>query len=181
MAVNYAKSDTGLSAPQLAVTSTGVAPSSGAAVAPAATAASTDWLPWVLIGAGVALFAGLLGYWLISRRHAEPVEAAASPASAARPTYAERGAPAGAGPAAAAHRAGPACGNTHFGRRTGRILPQLRKRAQGRRPLLLTVRHIPPLIGVAPMRKLFFVVALLTVFALATTAYSADADPKSDQ
>ncbi|MCU0508218.1 MAG: zinc ribbon domain-containing protein [Anaerolineae bacterium] len=76
--VNYAKSDTSLSAPQLSVTDTDAA----AAEAPlvATESSPTDWLPWVLIGAGVALLVGILAYWLLSRRRPEP-----EPEPAARP------------------------------------------------------------------------------------------------
>jgi hypothetical protein len=72
--VTYTKTDTGLSAPQLAVTSTESAPALPQA-AVTTSASVTDWLPWVLIGVGVALLAGILVYWLLSRRNAEPAEA----------------------------------------------------------------------------------------------------------
>jgi hypothetical protein len=74
---NYTKTDTGLSRPQLSVTDTEAAPS---AEPPVAATSPTDWLPWVLIGAGVALLVGILVYWLLSRRQAEP-----APEPAARP------------------------------------------------------------------------------------------------
>jgi hypothetical protein len=81
--VSYTKTDTSLSLPQLAVTSTGAA----AGQAPAASASATDWLPWVLIGLGVALLLGILAYWLLSRRQTAPEPAIPAPrrATAATP------------------------------------------------------------------------------------------------
>jgi hypothetical protein len=80
--INYTKTDTSLSAPQLAVTSTGAAPDG--AQAPVASASATDWLPWVLIGLGVALLAGILAYWLLSRRQPDPEPVAPAPAPRTR-------------------------------------------------------------------------------------------------
>lgn len=75
--INYTKADTALTAPGLSVTATDTAPTQ----APAAPATSTtDWLPWVLIGAGVALAVGLLAYWLVTRRQAEAAPAPVHPA-----------------------------------------------------------------------------------------------------
>ena len=74
--VSYTKTDTGLSAPQLAVTATGVPQQ--AAVA-SSTDGAADWLPWVLIGLGVLLFGGILVYWLLSRRSPEPAPVASTP------------------------------------------------------------------------------------------------------
>jgi hypothetical protein len=86
LAVNYTKTDTEFSAPQLSITSTG-APQQVAGAAPAASGSTATWLPWLLIGLGVALFAGILVYWLLSRRSSEP-EPAPTPAAArpARPS-----------------------------------------------------------------------------------------------
>jgi hypothetical protein len=81
--INYTKTDTSLSAPQLAVTSTGAAPQAAPAPAAATSSSVMDWLPWVLIGVGVVLAVGILAYWLLSRR--QPAQAASAPVAAARP------------------------------------------------------------------------------------------------
>jgi hypothetical protein len=118
--VSYTKTDTSLSLPQLAVTSTGVAADDAAAAAVVSTSAA-DWLPWLLIGVGVALLAGILIYWLISRRQPEPEPVApapaprraAAPSARPLPTVPARPAPPSApqgaptGPAAFCH----SCGN----------------------------------------------------------------------
>jgi hypothetical protein len=66
--ISYTKADSGVSAPQLvAQTSTASQP----AAAPATTTASgssTNILPWLLIGLGVALLVGILAYWLVTRQ-----------------------------------------------------------------------------------------------------------------
>jgi hypothetical protein len=88
--IKYTKADTGLSAPQLAVAPTGaVAQPAGAAnptTAPTAATGSTNLLPWLLIGLGLALLAGVLAYWLLSQRRTSP--AAAGPATRPRPATA---------------------------------------------------------------------------------------------
>lgn len=87
--IKYAKADSGLTAPQLNVASTtAAAPSAVSAPAPAAAAAvgTTNLLPWLLIGLGLALGAGVLVYWWLNsqRRSATPAAVAAKggPASA---------------------------------------------------------------------------------------------------
>lgn len=66
--ISYSKTDTGLSAPQIAVAQTGAPVQAPAqAAAPAATSA-TNVLPWVLIGLGVVLLVGILVFWLLSQR-----------------------------------------------------------------------------------------------------------------
>jgi hypothetical protein len=74
--IRYAKTDSGVSAPQLAVTA------NEAASAASATAAETvgssqanDWLPYLLIGLGVALLFGALAYWYLARRRPTPAPA----------------------------------------------------------------------------------------------------------
>lgn len=114
--VNYTKADTSLTLPQLNVTDTGAAAAS--APAAATSGGTTDWLPWLLIGVGVALLVGILAYWLISRRQAEPEPApvatgkparTATPAQKPLPTVPARpAAPRPAGPAAFCHNCGTA-------------------------------------------------------------------------
>jgi hypothetical protein len=114
--INYTKTDTSLTAPQLNVTNPGAA----AANAPAAATSgnATDWLPWVLIGVGVALLGGILAYWLLSRRQPEPEPAPAPAGKTARPAAstqkplptvpARPAAPKPAGPVAFCHNCGTA-------------------------------------------------------------------------
>ncbi len=71
LVVNYSKPDTGLTAPQLAVTTTDAPVQSGQnaqATQPTTKPQSTEWLPWFLIGLGVVLLAGSLTYWILSQR-----------------------------------------------------------------------------------------------------------------
>lgn len=92
--VAYSKADTGLSAPQLAVAATGAPAQSAAGAAapmtPTTAGSSSNLLPWLLIGLGLALLAGVLLYWLLTQRRA----AAATPVPAAksRPVQAAAGA-----------------------------------------------------------------------------------------
>lgn len=92
--IKYSKGDTGLSAPQLAVAPTSAAPPQAAAASAAATTGSTNWLPWLLIGLGLVLLAGVLVYWFLTQRGAAPATAAAAGTT--------RSGPAPAKPAAAA-------------------------------------------------------------------------------
>jgi hypothetical protein len=68
----YTKTDTGLTAPRLAVASTDAAPqaapAASAATASAATGVGPNGLAWLLIGLGVVLLAGVLAYWVLSQR-----------------------------------------------------------------------------------------------------------------
>jgi hypothetical protein len=118
--VNYAKTDTSLSSPQLSVTDADAAPAAEPPVT-ATLSSPTDWLPWVLIGAGVALLFGILAYWLLSRRRAEPdPEPVTRPAQrtpsgqkplptvSARPAQAPMPSAAPARPAAFCHNCGTA-------------------------------------------------------------------------
>ena len=71
LVLNYSKPDTGLTAPQLAVTTADAPAQSGQspqANQSITTADSTAWLPWLLIGSGVVLLAGSLTYWILSQR-----------------------------------------------------------------------------------------------------------------
>lgn len=64
--MRYVKTDSGVSSPQLAVTTANTAP----APAPPASAGVGSWLPLVLIIVGTAALVGLLTYWLLSQRQA---------------------------------------------------------------------------------------------------------------
>jgi hypothetical protein len=66
--IAYNKSDTGLTAPLLAVTSTSAAQGDAAAAPSAAAGGAADILPWLLIGLGAALLVAILAYWLITQR-----------------------------------------------------------------------------------------------------------------
>lgn len=89
--IEYSKTDTAVSAPQLAIPNATVAP---AAPAPQpASKAAGQWLPYLLIGLGLAGLAGAGIYWLLQRRQLTPAAGPrrASPADApktpnARPT-----------------------------------------------------------------------------------------------
>lgn len=95
LVLTYTKPDTGLTAPQLAVTTT------DSPVQSNATQTTTDfgfsaWLPWLLIGLGIVLLAGSLTYWILSRRRS-----AGPPLSASRRTAdASRNVPARTRPSA---------------------------------------------------------------------------------
>ncbi len=72
LVLKYTKPDTGLTAPQLAVTTTDSPVQSGATQT-TTTSGSAAWLPWLLIGLGVVLLAASLTYWILSqRRNASP-------------------------------------------------------------------------------------------------------------
>lgn len=96
LVLKYTKPDTGLTAPQLAVTTTDSPVQSGA---PETTTASgsAPWLPWLLIGLGVVLLAGSLTYWILSqRRNARPphsISGRTAGASAMTPAGNRPGAP----------------------------------------------------------------------------------------
>jgi hypothetical protein len=83
----YTKTDSGLSSPQLAVTTEGAATGSAATAQAART--SNDWLPWVLIGAGTLALFGIAAYYFLSHRKPAPVVKVTSgkgtPAANARP------------------------------------------------------------------------------------------------
>lgn len=83
LALNYAKPDTGLTAPQLAVTKTEASAQGGQTVqgssATNASTWSTDWLPWLLIGLGVVLLAGIVTYWLLTQ-HRKSAPTSTTPA-----------------------------------------------------------------------------------------------------
>jgi hypothetical protein len=102
--ISYSKTDSGLSAPQLAVAQTSTTTQPAAAPASAsATAPTTNLLPWLLIGLGVALLVGILAYWLISRQRQpvpQPVSSLKPAGSRAKATQATPRAAAVARPAA---------------------------------------------------------------------------------
>jgi hypothetical protein len=81
IAVSYVKTDSGLSSPQLALTSATPAPQA-AAQAPAQAKPATPWLPILLIGVGLLVLIGIGVYWFLSRR--QPV----APSKTVRPTVA---------------------------------------------------------------------------------------------
>jgi hypothetical protein len=81
IAISYVKTDSGLTSPQLAVTSaTPVAQASEPAAPQPRPATQTNWLPFLLIGVGLLALIGVGVYWFLSRRHAAP------PAKPVRPT-----------------------------------------------------------------------------------------------
>jgi hypothetical protein len=81
IAISYVKTDSGLTSPQLAVTSaTPAAQASGPAVSQPKPVAQTDWLPILLIVVGLLALIGIAVYWLLSQRRAAP------PVKPARPT-----------------------------------------------------------------------------------------------
>jgi hypothetical protein len=81
IAISYVKTDSGLTAPQLAVTSaTPVAQASGPAAAQPKPATQTNWLPFLLIGVGLLALIGIAAYWFLAQRRAAP------PVNPARPT-----------------------------------------------------------------------------------------------
>ena len=81
IAVSYVKADSGLTSPQLAVTSaTPVAQSSEPAASQPKPTTPTNWLPFLLIGVGLLALIGIAAYWFLSQRRAAP------PARSVRPT-----------------------------------------------------------------------------------------------
>ena len=93
IAISYVKTDSGLSSPQLAVTSATPAPQAAAPAQPQTTPpAQTSWLPILLIVVGVLALIGIGVYWFLSRRPASPLTkplrptvSSAPPQPAARP------------------------------------------------------------------------------------------------
>lgn len=89
--LRYTKTDSGLSAPQLAIPS-------ATAMAPATTetnSAPNTWLPWALIGLGGAALAGAVGYWLWMQRNAQGAASLPPTGTAVRPAApSTRGGPA---------------------------------------------------------------------------------------
>jgi hypothetical protein len=96
IAISYVKTDSGLSSPQLALTSATPAPQAAAAPvqAQAKPAAQTSWLPILLIGVGLLALIGIGVYWFLSRprrtpapvKPVRPTVASAPPQTAVRPT-----------------------------------------------------------------------------------------------
>ena len=67
IAISYVKTDSGLSSPQLALTSATPAPRAATqAPAQAKPAAQTPWLPILLIGVGLLALIGIGVYWFLS-------------------------------------------------------------------------------------------------------------------
>jgi len=85
LVLKYTKLDTGLTAPQLAVTTTDSPVQSGATQT-TTTSGSSPFLPWLLVGLGVALLAGSLTYWFLSqRRNVRPSLSASGRTASASP------------------------------------------------------------------------------------------------
>lgn len=84
IAISYVKTDSGLTSPQLALTSATPAPQAAATSAQPQTkpAAQTPWLPILLIGVGLLALIGIGVYWFLSRRHT------VAPVKPVRPTVA---------------------------------------------------------------------------------------------
>jgi hypothetical protein len=93
IAISYVKTDSGLTSPQLALTSATPAALPEVRTQPQAKpAAQTSWLPILLIGVGLLALIGLGVYWFLSRRPASPptkplrpTVSSAPPQPAARP------------------------------------------------------------------------------------------------
>jgi len=86
LVLKYTKPDTGLTAPQLAVTTTD-SPLQSGATQTTTTSGSAAWLPWLLIGLGVVLLAGSLTYWILTqRRNIRPPLSASGRTASASPS-----------------------------------------------------------------------------------------------
>jgi hypothetical protein len=81
IAISYVKTDSGLSSPQLALTSATPAPTAATSAQPQTKPATqTPWLPILLIGVGLLVLIGIGVYWFLSRRRT------AAPVKTVRPT-----------------------------------------------------------------------------------------------
>jgi hypothetical protein len=98
IAISYVKTDSGLTSPQLAVTSATPAPQAAAPAQPQAKqAVQTIWLPLLLISVGLLALIAIGVYWFLSRRRtATPVESVRPAAASAPPQPAIRPEPGGA-------------------------------------------------------------------------------------
>jgi hypothetical protein len=95
--IRYTKTDSGVTAPQLAVTS--ATPVAGASESPGAQpkpATPTNWLPFALIGAGLLALIGIGVYWFLSHRRAPPKSVRRPTVTSASSQPAPRPAPAAA-------------------------------------------------------------------------------------
>lgn len=70
IAIRYTKSDSGLSKPQLAVTNAGT----DASAVTATNGTRQSWLPYAMLGLGLALLLAAVAYWYFVQRHARPVQ-----------------------------------------------------------------------------------------------------------
>ena len=128
--IRYAKTDTGLSAPQLAVAQTGAA--GDHRPDPSAATRVMNWLPWLLIGLGLVLLVADPGLLVVYPSGADPRCKRIQREAPVRPQD------------VTARRFGPQRPPGTTGR-SRQLLHQLRPRPQGRRPLLLAVRCATPL------------------------------------
>ena len=96
IAISYVKADSGLTSPQLALTSATPAPNAAAPAQPQTKpAAQSSWLPLLLIGAGLLALIVIGVYWFLSRRRtAASVEPVGSSAASAPSQPAPRPIPA---------------------------------------------------------------------------------------
>jgi len=76
--IRYKKTDQGLTSAPIAAAQTAPTPQVATAPIPAPSGSSTSWLPWVLIGIGLAALAAAVVYWFLRGRES------AAPAPAGR-------------------------------------------------------------------------------------------------
>ncbi len=104
--ISYSKTDSGLTSPQLAVTNSQSATPAPSTSGPALAPAANRWLPYALIGAGLAALAGIAAYWFFTQR-----KDGARPARKPAPTPATPAAPISGSSRSAARGFCTQCGN----------------------------------------------------------------------